>query len=116
MGLFDPNTICPLNTIKLQDLVPRRYFRGQDGERTDRFISIFQDQFCQLLNDAQNLGLIIDADVTDERYLDLLISNLGFDLNIFLSVDKKRKLVKVVVQIYQQKGTKPGIENVIRQF
>lgn len=115
MGLFDPTYVCEEDTIKLSDLIPPYYFDPED-DTTDRFVDIFEGMFCQLLKDIENLGKIIDVDITDEIYLDMLIRNLGFDLNVKLTVNKKRKLVKVLLNAYKQKGTCQGIENVIRQF
>lgn len=115
MSLFDPTYECEDDTIKLSDLVPEFYFDDED-DTTDKFIDTFDGVFCQLLKDIENLGKIIEVDVTDERFLDMLIRNLGFTLNVSLSVDRKRKLVKVIINAYKQKGTCLGIENVIRQF
>lgn len=123
MGLFDTNTVCPIDSLRLTDLLPDYYFTplgksatGDNRGDTLKFVEIFEGVFCQIQNDIGNLGRIIDVDETDEQYVDMLIRNLGFDLNVQLSLDKKRKLTKVVIQAYKQKGTCIGIENVIRQF
>ena len=115
MSLFDATFECDQGQIFLKDLMPPHYFSTDDPD-TEDFVAVFNDFFCQLMNDITNLGRIIDVNVTDERFLDLLIANLGFTLNVSLTVNKKRKLVKVILNSYKQKGTCIGIENVIRQF
>lgn len=115
MALFDDNVVCSTEVLRLSDLIPDWYFDPED-DTTDKFVDIYDGLFCQFISDITNLGRIIDVDVTDERFLDMLIRNLGFQLNVALTVDKKRKLVKVIINAYKQKGTCIGIENVIRQF
>lgn len=115
MGLFDATFKCEEGQITLKELMPPHYFATDDPD-TEDFVEVFNEGFCQILNDITSLGQIIDVNVTDERFLDLLIDNLGFNLTVALSVDKKRKLVKVILNSYKQKGTCIGIENVIRQF
>ncbi|GAB1376773.1 hypothetical protein MASR1M48_16250 [Lactococcus petauri] len=115
MSLFENDVVCPTDVLRLSSLIPNFYFDPEDNT-TDKFVEIFEGVFCQWINDITNLGKIIDVDVTDERFLNMLIRNLGFDLKVYLTVDKKRKLVKVIINAYKQKGTCVGIENVIRQF
>lgn len=124
MALFDENLVCDTDLLLLRDLLPAHYFEpsgrrpANPAQKTDtlKFIEVFEEVFCQLTNDIKNLGLIIDVDVTDERFLDMIIRNLAFDLNVSLSLTKKRKLAKVITEAYKQKGTCVGIENTIRQF
>lgn len=115
MGLFDDNTVCPVGVLSLRDLIPDRYFDPND-DTTDRFVEVFQGVLCQWFNDIDGLNKIYDLDLTDERFLDLIIKNLGFDVTVSLSEPKKRRLAKVIVQSYKQKGTCKGVENTIRQF
>ncbi len=114
MALFEDNQVCDENVIPLKALLPDHYF--EDDGTTALWVEIFEGLFCQLNNDIRDLGLIYDLEETDERFLDMIIRNLGFDLQVSLTVDKKRRLAKVIVQAYKQKGTCIGIENTIRQF
>lgn len=114
MALFEENMICPIDTVRLKDLMPSFYF--EDDGTTEKFVSIFDEQYCQLMNDIEDFARIIDIDLTDERFIDLILLSLGFNLDVFLSLDKKRKLAKVIIDVYKGKGTAAGIENVIRQF
>lgn len=114
MGLFDENQVCPTDVIRLKDLVPPYYF--EDDGTTARFYEVFEGVYCQITNDIGNVQNIYNIDTTDERFIDLILKHLGFDLNVYLPLERKRKLAKVIMKAYQQKGTCPGIENVIRQF
>lgn len=115
MGLFDETDVCDSDVIKLRDLIPSFYFDEND-DTTDKFVEIFHGVFCQWMSDIRGLNNIYDLDETDERFVDMIIRNLGFDLNVSLTLQKKRKLAKIIVQAYKQKGTCLGIENTIRQF
>lgn len=58
---------------------------------------------------------IVDPDLTPVQYVDLMLASLGNPFkNIFLTTLQKRKLIKLLIPIYRQKGLGRGIENVVR--
>jgi phage tail-like protein len=71
-----------------------------------------------LLCDVDRWTDIIDVDVAEERYLDQMLIGLGnpFSFAAELDADDKRRLIRVLVGIYQLKGTARGIIDAIRFF
>lgn len=128
MGLFDLGDLdAPASPtrLRLHDLVPARHFdlagvpldQIVDGKGpTERFYDVFDPVFGQLLADVAGLELIYDVNVTDERFVDLVMANFGFVPAVALSLPKKRRLAKVILRAYRFKGTALGIEGVIQQF
>ncbi len=114
MGLFDNNPTLPSGILPLKGFMPPDAFL--DDGTTEKLVSIYESAYAQFIRDIKNFPNILSPDLADEKFIDLLFKHLGFDLNINLGLVRKRKLLKVIVQAYKQKGTAPGIENVIRQF
>lgn len=74
-----------------------------------------KDQF----KDIQDFANLWNPDTMPEELLDVYLLSRGFRLavdfpGITLSVREKRKLAKLAVPIFQQKGTAAGIINMIR--
>ena len=60
---------------------------------------------------------IIDPDVCSEAFLDAILVDLGNPFEFGdLTVTEKRRLVRILVQIYKAKGTGQGVIDVIRFF
>lgn len=57
-----------------------------------------------------------DIDYAPELFVDAILVDLGNPFPFALSLADKRRLARVLVTIYRQKGTKQGIINVIRFF
>ena len=84
-----------------------------------RFVSVLQDVVDILLCSIDEWTTILDVDLAPEAFLDAILQDLG---NPFaqcisdLSVNDKRRLARVLISIYKQKGTEPGVINAIRFF
>jgi phage tail-like protein len=81
-----------------------------------KFIACLQEVFDLLLCDVDRWTEILDVDVAAERYLDQMLIGLGNPFAFDLTVEDKRRLIRVLVDVYRSKGTKPGIISVIRFF
>lgn len=81
-----------------------------------RFISTLQEVVDLLLCDVDAWTDILDPDIAAERYLDQMLIQLGNPFAFELSVADKRRLIRIIVEIYRFKGTKVGIISVIRFF
>jgi phage tail-like protein len=81
-----------------------------------RFVACLQEVFDLLLCDVDRWTEILDVDVAAERYLDQMLIGLGNPFAFDLSADDKRRLIRVLVDVYRSKGTKPGIISVVRFF
>jgi len=84
-----------------------------------KFISILQDVADIMLCSIDEWTKIIDIDLAPEPFLDAILQDLG---NPFascisdLTENDKRRLARVLISIYKQKGTEAGVINAIRFF
>lgn len=91
--------------------------QDSDGLRElERFIRCIQEITDFKLFDIDTWTDILDPDLAPERYLDAMLLDLGNPFKFELSVEDKRRLVRILVPLYKQKGTAPGIANVVRFF
>ncbi len=83
-----------------------------------RFTNVLQEIVDLQLYDMDRWVEIFDVDAAAERYLDAILVGLGnpFPWVEELSETDKRRLIRVLVDMYKQKGTVPGIQNVVRFF
>lgn len=94
--------------------------RRQDEEGTrdlGRFIRCVQEVVDLQLFDIDNWGAtVLDPDVAPEPVVDAMLADLGNPFKFDLSLVEKRRLIRVLVSMYKQKGTSVGIINVVRFF
>ena len=81
-----------------------------------KFIACFQDVVDLLLYDIDRFAEILDPDFAEEQYLDAMLQDLGNPFEFELSEADKRRLLRVLVLMYLQKGTERGVKNVVRFF
>ena len=80
------------------------------------FVDILQDVVDLLFCLIDRFSEIYDVDLAPEPFVDAMLKDLGNPFPFVLSLPDKRRLARVLVEIYRQKGTKQGIINVIRFF
>lgn len=89
--------------------------RSEDTTRElATYIAIKQDVTNLLLCEIDRFAEILDPDFAPEPFLTCMLDDLGnpFDFVDLTEIDKRR-LIRVLVDIYKQKGTEIGIINVI---
>lgn len=97
-------------------MVPRLN-RDEDTTRDlYKFLAILQEVVDTLLADVDRWPEILDVDTAADAYLDQMLIGLGNPFAFDLSTIDKRRLIRVLVTMYRQKGTKVGIINAIRFF
>jgi phage tail-like protein len=104
--------------FNLWTMIPR-INRQQDDEGTRdlyKFLACLQEIVDLLLCDVDRWTEILDPDVAAERYLDQMLIELGNPFAFDLTADEKRRLIHVLVSMYQLKGTARGVIDVIRFF
>lgn len=92
--------------------------RREDVSRDLRNWSLIQQDIIDLLLcDIDRWTEIFDIDIAEEDFVDAILAHLGnpFDFPDLSLVDKRR-LGRILVDIYKQKGTEPGIVNAILFF
>jgi phage tail-like protein len=98
--------------------LPKINRREDDTTDLRRFISVLQETFDELLCDIDAWSDILDLDLAPERFVDAMLADFAqpFDFAGELSLTDKRRLMRVLVDIYQLKGTEQGIVDVVRFF
>jgi len=74
-----------------------------------RFSNVLQDVVDLILCKIDEWVDILDIDTADEQFLDVILESLGNPFAFDLSENDKRKLARILVDIYKLKGTAPGI-------
>lgn len=109
----------PFPADRLWDLwrmLPEKNRREDTTGDLRHFIECLQEVSDQLLADIDAWADILDLDKADEQYLDAMLFDLGNPFDFDLFEIEKRRLLRVLVDIYRQKGTVPGIVNAVRFF
>lgn len=104
------------NLYRMLPLMNRREDAAGTGDLL-KFISCLQDVVNLQLFEIDDFVRIFDTDTADEEWVDLMLADMG---NPFafedLTLNRKRALLRVLADVYAQKGTAPGIVNVVRFF
>lgn len=81
-----------------------------------KFTSCLQELAVLLLADVDRWTEILDPDLAPEWAVDRMLADLGNPFRFDLALNDKRRLVQLLVPLYRQKGTDPGIINALRFF
>ncbi len=81
-----------------------------------RFIACLKELTGLLLYDVDRFTDILDPDLAPEEVVDIMLLDLGNPFEFDLALADKRRLVQILVSMYQAKGTAAGIIAVIRFF
>jgi phage tail-like protein len=101
----------------LHDFVPAFTLAEDATDELRLFLGCLQDSTNLILHLADKWAEIIDPDFAPEPFLDAMLADLGNPFEFELTtVDAKRKLAKLLVRIYQLKGTARGMIDVVRFF
>jgi phage tail-like protein len=128
--IYDNVIQAPYNTAQFTGFIPNisenrnfnlyymlsRKNRDEDNGDLLKFISCLQEVTNLILVKIDEWTDIIDPDKASESFLDAMLQDLGNPFAFDLTLNEKRKLIRILVEIYKQKGTEPGIINVIRFF
>lgn len=81
-----------------------------------RFVRCVQEVSNLLLYEIDEWSSILSIDDAPEPWLDAMLADLGNPFPFVLEEIDKRRLLKILVAIYKQKGTAVGIINAVRFF
>jgi len=85
-----------------------------DEDPMRRFLFLFQHAQVGLTDRIDRLGDLIDPLTTDPKFLPWLASWVGFELDESLPVHQQRELVRRAIRLYRTRGTRRGIEEMVR--
>jgi phage tail-like protein len=101
--------------FNLWEMIPEKN-RDEDDGTLYLFLACLQEVTDLQLSLIDSWTDILDPDLAPEIFVDAMLQDLGNPFDFDLSLVDKRKLVKILVEIYKQKGTGVGIINVVRFF
>jgi phage tail-like protein len=94
--------------------------RRQDSDNNFfllKISSVLQEVLNQLFSDLDSFKDLHDITITGSRNIDGLLTNYGNPFVWFsLSVNEKRQLLRILVDLYKLKGTATGIEAALKFF
>lgn len=85
-----------------------------DEDPMRRFLFLFQHSQTTLTNKIDDLSRLIDPLSTDPKFLPWLASWVGFELDESLPVHQQRELVRRAIRLYRTRGTRRGIEEMVK--
>lgn len=98
------------------DWLPDISIRSDTSGDLRRMVSVFQEVLNLLLYTIDGWTRILDPDTAPEDFLDAMLADMGNPFDFVLDEVDKRRLAKLLIEIYRQKGTGVGLVNVIRFF
>ena len=107
-----------IRSFDLWKMLPEMNRREDDAGTGDlrRFIRCLQEVTNLLLWKVDKWVEILDPDYAPEAFLDAMLLDLGNPFAFDLTEIDKRRLLRLLLDIYRQKGTARGIINAIRFF
>lgn len=99
---------------QLWDFIPEKNKREDRTRDLYKFIHVLQESLNLVLHEIDRMADILDPDLAPEDHIDAMLADLGNPFRFDLDLADKRRLLGVLVAVYQLKGTKPGIVNVIQ--
>lgn len=106
----------PGRVFDLWGMLPKHNRADDSTGDLARFVACFQDVASLLLTSVDRWVEIFDFERAPEAFVDVILQDLGNPFNFDLTLADKRRLCSVLVQIYRQKGTAPGLKNAVRFF
>lgn len=89
---------------------PPFYLEEKD---TEDLLDVFQTAFDTMYDEVTGFLEATDYERAEEKYLDLMLIESGWNLKIELDVDLKRKIIKIAQEMFNKKGLKQGIIDAI---
>lgn len=87
-----------------------------DVEFFEKFIGCFQEVTDLLLCLIDRFAETFDPDYAPEAFVDAMLVDLGNPFRFALTLTDKRRLIRILLDIYRAKGTAVGIVNAVRFF
>lgn len=101
-----------------EDMLPERIREADHAKDTERLARCYADVIKVLLRDTDARARLLDPDITPDSALAVLLQTLGCPLEsaAWLHPAQKRDLIPLLVPLYKEKGTAPGIVDALAFF
>ncbi len=111
-----PECAKPANRdFDLFRMLPEMNRREDNGDLL-KFTLCLQEVVDLILCETDRFADFLDPDSTTIEGVRAMLADLGNPFTFDLSEAEERKLVRLLVPLYKQKGTDPGIRNAVRLF
>ncbi|HEU4410077.1 MAG TPA: Ig-like domain-containing protein [Polyangiaceae bacterium] len=98
----------------LWSMLPKHNRRADDTGDLARFVACLQEITDLALADIDRFADLLDLERAPEPFVDAMLEDLGNPFRFELSELEKRRLASVLVAMYREKGTEPGLKNAVR--
>jgi phage tail-like protein len=98
----------------LWSMLPKHNRRADATGDLARFVACLQEVTDLALADVDRFAELLDLERAPELFVDAMLSDLGNPFHFDLGELEKRRLASVLVAMYREKGTEPGIKNAVR--
>jgi phage tail-like protein len=85
-----------------------------DEDPLRRFLFIFQHVMATITDQIDHIVDLTDPLACNTRFLPWLASWVGFELDLSLPIHQQRELVRRAIRLYRTRGTRRGIEEMVR--
>jgi phage tail-like protein len=85
-----------------------------DEDPIRRFLFIFQHMMTSVTEQIDHIVELTDPLLCEPKFLPWLASWVGFELDESLPVHQQRELVRRAIRLYRTRGTRAGIEEMVR--
>lgn len=98
------------------DALPQEQYTetAVDEDPMRRFLFIFQHMMTTITDRIDRIVDLTDPLLCDPKFLPWLASWVGFELDESLPVHQQRELVRRAIRLYRTRGTRQGIEEMVR--
>ena len=96
------------------DEVTATQVRGVDADAMRRLLFIFQHMMTGVVDTISDIPSLTDPLTCDPRFLPWVASWVGFTLDEGLPLHQQRELVRRAIRLYRTRGTRMGMEEMIR--
>jgi phage tail-like protein len=86
----------------------------RDTDALRRFLFLFQHVMTTVVDRVDDLPSLTDPISADPRFLPWIASWVNFDVDASLPVHQQRELVRRAIRLYRNRGTKLGVEEMVR--
>jgi phage tail-like protein len=95
-------------------MLPKHNRRADTTGDLARFVACLQDVTDLALADVDRFADLLDLERAPEPFVDAMLEDLGNPFRFELGELEKRRLAAVLVAMYREKGTEPGLKNAVR--
>lgn len=85
-----------------------------DADAMRRFMFIFQHLMTSIVDHIEAIPSLTDPLTSDPRFLPWIASWVSFTLDESLPLHQQRELVRRAIRLYRTRGTKEGVEEIIK--